>query len=188
MVTLKLLPLAILMAGLGILQSPLLAQSQTDYEEYIIMEDVNEQKINQQNIGSGSSTNINCGANVYDNTSPQSITCPRIPGGTPAPGTTVIPVVTQRAANVTINPSGTTSGEAQCNPDEVVTGGGYSFSELRSSGNGGSGGGSLPPPTVFITTSFKEFAQNNAGYVETVNPNLTGTVQVYAECLKLVPT
>jgi hypothetical protein len=116
-----------------------------------------------KNPNKDSSTNINCGANVYDNTSPQSITCPRIPGGTPAPGTTVIPVVTQRAANVTINPSGTTSGEAQCNPDEVVTGGGYSFSELRSSGNGGSGGGSLPPPTVFITTSFKEFAQNNAG-------------------------
>jgi hypothetical protein len=54
--SLKLLPLAILITGLGILQSPLLAQSQTDYEEYIIMEDINEQKINQQNIGSGSST------------------------------------------------------------------------------------------------------------------------------------
>jgi hypothetical protein len=181
---LKLLPLAILMAGLGILQFPLLAQSQTDYEEYIIMEDINEQKINQQNIGSGSSTNINCGTNVFDDNSPQSTTCPSIPGGT---RTTVIPVVTQREANVPINPSGTTSGEAQCNPDEVVTGGGYSFSELRSSGTGGSGGGSLPPPTVFITTSFKSFAQNNAWHIEIVNPNLIGTVQVYAECLKLVP-
>jgi hypothetical protein len=188
--TLKLLPLAMLMTGLGILQSPLLVQSQTDYEEYIIMEDINEQEINQQNTGSGSSTNINCGANVYDDTSPQSITCPSIPGDTPTPipGTTVMPVVTQRVANVSINPSGTTSGEAQCNPDEVVTGGGYSFSEIRSSGTGGSdGGGSLPPPTVYHRTSFKEFAQNNAWHIEIVNPNLTGTVQVYAECLKLVP-
>jgi hypothetical protein len=186
--TLKLLPLAILMAGLVILQSPLLAQSQTDYKEYIIMEDVNEQKINQQNIGSGSSTNINCGTNVFDNNSPQSITCPSIlrENPTPVPGTTVMPVVTQRVANVSINPSGTTSGEAQCDPDEVVTGGGYSFSEIRSSGSGGSGG-SLPPPTVYHRTSFKAFAQNNAWHIEIVNPNLTGSVQVYAECLKLVP-
>jgi hypothetical protein len=154
------------------------------------MEYVNEQKINQQNIRSGSLTNVTCAANVFDNNSPQSIRCPSIPGEnpTPVPGTTVIPVVTQRVANVSINPSGITSGEAQCNPDEVVTGGGYSFSEIRS-GTGGSGGsgGSLPPSTVYHRISFKDFAQNNAWHIEIVNPNLTGTVQVYAECLKLVP-
>jgi hypothetical protein len=92
-----------------------------------------------------------------------------------------------KGTNVSINPPGTTSGEAQCNPDEVVTGGGYSFSEIRSGSGGSDGGGSLPPPTVFFTTSFKAFAQNNAWRIEIVNPNLTGTVQVYAECLKLVP-
>jgi hypothetical protein len=107
--------------------------------------------------------------------------------GTPAPGTTVIPVVTQRAANITINPSGITSGEAQCNPDEVVTGGGYSFSEIRSGTGGSVGNGSLPPPTVYYRTAFKEFAQNNSWHIEIVNPNLTGTLQVYVECLKIVP-
>jgi hypothetical protein len=89
-------------------------------------------------------------------------------------------------AEVPINHSGTTSGEVQCNPDVVVTGGGYSFSEIRTSGTGGSGGGP-PPPTVFYTTSFNEFAQNNAWHIEIVNPNLTGIVLVYAECLKLIP-
>jgi len=187
--TLKLLPLAILMAGLGILQSPLLAQSQTDYEEYIIMEDIDEQKINQQNTGSGSSTNVNCGVNIAGTNLAQPITttCPTLPGETPNPGTMVIPVVTQRVANVSTNPVGTTSGEAQCNPDEVVTGGGYSFSEIRSGAGSGGGGGSLPPPTVYHRTSFKSFAENNAWHIEIVNPNLIGNVLVYAECLKLVP-
>jgi hypothetical protein len=34
-------------------------------------------------------------------------------------------IMTQRAANVSTIPRGITSGEAQCNSDEVVTGGGY---------------------------------------------------------------
>ena len=40
------------------------AYSQTDYEEFIIMENINQQKINQQNIGGGSSTNIGRGTNT----------------------------------------------------------------------------------------------------------------------------
>jgi hypothetical protein len=178
----------VVLAGLSstsLLQTPQTVYSQTDYEEYLIMETNTEQELNQQNIGSGSSSNINCGTNIAGTNLLQPISCPSVPGETPSPSITVRPVVTQRLANVSINPSGTTSAEAQCNPDEVVTGGGYSFSEIRRTGSSG-GGGSLPP-TVFITTSFKTFAQNNAWHIEIVNPNLTGTVQVYAECLKLVP-
>lgn len=146
-----------------------------------------EQELNQQNIGSGSLTNINCGINLAGTNLAQPLTtCPSIPEGTPSPGITVRSVVTQRVAEIPIVSSGTTLGEAQCNADEVVTGGGYSFSEIRSSGTGGGGGGSLPP-TVFITTSFESFAQNNAWHIEIVNPNLIGTVKVFAECLKLVP-
>jgi hypothetical protein len=111
------------------------------------MENV-DQRINQQNIGSGSSTNINCGTNMAGTNSPQQITeCPDIPGETP-----VKPVVTQRSAEVLANPSGTTSAEAQCNPDEVVTGGGFELSEQRRSGGGG-GGGTLPSSS-FLKSSF----------------------------------
>jgi hypothetical protein len=67
----------------------------------------------------------------------------------------------------------------------VVTGGGHELSEQRRSG-GGSGGGTLPPAVIFINTSFKEFAMNNAWHIEIVNPDLTGTVRVHAECLNLV--
>jgi hypothetical protein len=43
----------------------------------------------------------------------------------------VRPVVTQRAAEIPIaEGSFSVAGEAQCNPDEVVTGGGYEISEL----------------------------------------------------------
>jgi hypothetical protein len=91
------------------------------------------------------------------------------------------PVVTQRSAEVPANPSGTTEAGAECNPDEVVTGGGYEISELRRVGGGGS-------TSVFINTSFKEFAEDNSWHVEIVNPDLSGTVTVHAECLKLVPT
>ena len=137
--------------------------------------------------GSGSSTNFNCGTNVIESTSTYTI-CQTIPGETPTPtpGTTVIPVVTQRMTEIPVVSSGTTSEEAQCNPDEVVTGGGYEISEFRSSGSGGTGG-SLPPPTIYYNTSFKEFSENNAWHIEIVNPSLTGTVRIYAECLRLVP-
>jgi hypothetical protein len=177
--------MALLLTGLSLtslLQSPRTAHSQTDYEEYVILESINQQGVNQQNIGSGSSTNINCGTNIAGTNLARPITaCPDIPGETSGK-----PVVTQRSAEVPANPSGTTSAEAQCNPEEVVTGGGYELSEQRRSGGSGGGGGNLPP-VVFINTSFKEFVMNNAWHIEIVNPDLTGTVKVHAECLKLVP-
>ena len=158
----------------SMLQLPPVAHSQQDFEEYIISETNSEQKLNQKNIGSGSSSNLNCGINVIESTS-TSTTCPTIPGETPipTPGTTVIPVVTQRMAEIPVVPSGTTSGEAQCNPDEVVTGGGYEITTRA--------------PGTFVT-NFKELAVNNAWHIEIVNPSLTNTVRVYAECLKLVPS
>jgi hypothetical protein len=176
-------PLTVLLTGLSltsILQLPQAAHSQQDYEDLIITETNNEQKLNQKNIGSGSSSNLNCGTNVIESTS-TSTTCPTIPGETPTPtpGTTVILVVTQRVAEIPIIPSGTTSGEAECNPDEVVTGGGYEITEVVSSGSGGG---------IILTglKTFKEFAVDNSWYIET-NANLRGPVQVYAECFKLVP-
>jgi hypothetical protein len=179
---LLLVPLTVLVGGFSLtstLQLPQ-AHSQQDYEELIITETNNEQKLNQKNIGSGSSSNLNCGTNVIESTS-TSTTCPTIPGETPTPtpGTIVIPVVTQRMAEIPIIPSGTTSGEAECNPDEVVTGGGYEIMEVVSSGGGGG---------IILTSlkTFKEFAVDNSWHIET-NANLRGTVQVYAECLKLVP-
>ena len=87
----------------------------------------------------------------------------------------------QRMAEIPGVPSGTTSGEAECNPDEVVTGGRYEITELVSSGGGG-GGGIIQ--TGFKT--FKEFAVDNSWHIET-SANLLGTLLVYAECLKLVP-
>ena len=65
------------------LQAPQAAFSQTDYEQYIIPETSNKQKINQQNIASGSSTNINCGTNMLD--SSQQLIRPSVPGETPPP-------------------------------------------------------------------------------------------------------
>ena len=152
------------------------AYSQQDYEEYIIMENLN-QGINQKNVGSGSSTNINCGTNIAGTNLGQPITCPSIPGETPSPvpGTTVIPVVTQRFANVSSIPNGITSGESQCNSDEVVTGGGYYFPKSDR----------VPPPNTIV---LKEFAVNNAWHVEISDIGFLGvTIKVYAECLKLVP-
>jgi hypothetical protein len=65
------------------------------------------------------------------------------------------------------------TGEAQCNPDEVVTGRGYEISEL----------GRIST----VVTTFKEFAANNAWRIEMDNPTAFGTLRIFAECLKLVP-
>jgi hypothetical protein len=182
----SLLSLSVLLTGLsliGILHLPQAAYSQQDYEAYILMEKVDNQVLRQKNTGSGSSNNINCGTNTLASnqiTQNVSTETPR-----PAP-VNLKPVITQRSVEVLANPSGTTSAEARCNPDEVVTGGGYELSEQRRSGGSGGGGGNLPP-VIFINTSFKEFAMNNAWHIEIVNPDLTGTVKVHAECLKLLP-
>jgi hypothetical protein len=147
------------------------------------MENV-DQRINQKNIGSGSSTTLNCGTNIVESDS--TLTCPGIPGETPAPTprTTAIPVVTQRVTEVQVVSPITEPvvGEAQCNPDEVVTGGGYDITKR--------GPASLSPPSTVvpvIVTNFKEFSVNNAWHVEVFDPSVSGTMRVFAECFKLVP-
>jgi hypothetical protein len=174
-----LLAIATMLTGLLItsLSQPLqAAYSQTDYEEYIVMESV-DQSINQQNTGSGSSTNINCGANTAGTNLAQPITCPNVPGETPSPGAT-IPVVTQRAVSEEKSGGGVYSVWSPCNADEVVTGGGYDFTMLQRS-----------PTAASIS---KEFAVDNGWYVETSDfrpeDNVEGTITVCAECLKLVPS
>jgi hypothetical protein len=170
-----LLLFTVVLAGLSMtnLQPPLTARSQQDYEEYIIMENV-DQSINQKNTGSGTSTNINCGTNAAGSNL-QPIQCPQ---STPTPGAGVVPVVTQRAVTEQKSGGGVYSVTAPCNPDEVVTGGGYDFSMLTGAASAGS-----------IT---KEFAVGNAWYVETLNfpPefNVEDAMTVYAECLKMVPS
>jgi hypothetical protein len=173
-----LLTLTTILTGLsinGLLQPTQRAHSQQDYDEYLITETNNEQKLNQKNIGSGSTANLNCGTNIVGSDS--TLACSSIPGEnpTPVPGTTVMPVVTQRVANVPTNPGvETTSGEAQCNPDEVVTGVGYDIprSILR------------PLPNTIV---LKEFAADNSWHVEVSDAGVLGSIKVYAECLKLVP-
>ena len=177
------LPLVVLLTGLSItnlIQSPQPAHSQQDFEKYIITETNTEQKLNQKNIGSGSTVNLNCGTNVVASNSPQQITmtCQSIPGGTPTPGTTVIPVVTQRVVEVEVVPgigTGTTA-ESPCNADEVVTGGGFDVSEIAvTSANAG--------------LVVEEFAINNAWHIRATQIGFPGgTLQVFAECLKLVPS
>ena len=146
-----LLTFTVVLTGLSsnsLLQVPQAAYSQTDYEEYITTETNNEQKLKQENTASSGSTNINCGTNLVDTS--QQLTCPRISPETPTPGTTVVPVVTQRVANIPTIVDGITSGEAQCNPDEVVTGGGYDIPRSIL----------IPPPN---TTVLKEFERITPG-------------------------
>ncbi|CAN5240835.1 hypothetical protein BH18THE2_BH18THE2_41510 [soil metagenome] len=62
-----LLSMAVLVTGLFItsmLQLPQAAHSQEDFEEYLKVQTNNVQKLNQKNIGSGNSTNINCAENL----------------------------------------------------------------------------------------------------------------------------
>jgi hypothetical protein len=160
------------LSAAGLSQVPQPVYSQTDYEEYIVMEDINKQKINQKNVGSGSSTNVNCGTNIAGSNLVQPITCPSIPGETPAPSTTVIPIVTQRVVEVQSTELGIeNTAQAPCNPDEVVTGGGYDVSEL-----------------LFTeATVIEEFAVNNAWHIKTIPTTSQHTIRVFAECLKLVP-
>jgi hypothetical protein len=169
------------------------AYSQTDYEEYIIMEDIDQQSINQENIGSGSSTNINCGTNTAGTNLAQPITCPSIPGETP----TLIPVVTQRVVEVQPAPQpspgfgGITEAQSPCNPDEVVTGGGYDVSDVALGGEASWGSQSIINTNQDYGLVVEEFAMNNAWHIK-VSPVRflppDATIQVFAECLKLVPS
>ena len=64
----------------------------------------------------------------------EQITC-SIEEGTPSPGPAIAvkPIVTQRVAEIPVGPPITEPivGEAECNPDEVVTGGGYDITMRR---------------------------------------------------------
>jgi hypothetical protein len=135
-----------------------------------------DQRINQQNIGSGSSTNINCGINEVGTNLAQPITCPDADRN--GDGVLQRPVVTQRVA-----PSFTTStvstsipenfavSRAMCNDDEVVTGGGFEFSTAQG------------------TTGREHIIMERAeGNTWSVYVNEAGmTFRAYAECLRLVP-
>jgi hypothetical protein len=127
-----LLSFTLILTGLSttsLLQPPQAAYSQTDYEEYLIVETNNEQKLNQKNIGTGSSTNINCGTNTITSDSPQAITtlCPSVPGQSPTPDEDFDTATFSRT--VRLEPgSGTGTAEVSCPEGTDVTGGGYELS------------------------------------------------------------
>jgi hypothetical protein len=127
-----LLTLTTILTGLsinGLLQPTQRAHSQQDYDEYLITETNNEQKLNQKNIGSGSSTNINCGTNLVD--SSQQITCPSVPGGTPTNGdeSPVFDTITvSETLIIPSNPGVTIQTVAVACPEGTeITGGGFDF-------------------------------------------------------------
>jgi hypothetical protein len=95
--------------------------------------------------------------------------------GTAGPSQTA--VVTQRSSpDTTILPNSLGFAEALCNPGEVSTGGGYSFSPA---------GPGITPPIIF---QFRA-ANNDPGWqISAFNPGPSNTtIGVFAECLKLVP-
>ena len=169
----KIVILVLPVTMLGLFGAAILPQatySQTDYEEYLT-ETNTEQTLNQQNTGSGSSTNINCGANTVGTNLAQPIMCPSIPGETPTPGT-LTPVVTQRAVEVQLALVQINSVISPCNPDEVVTGGGYDVSFVQDD-----------------SRILEESAVNNGWQVRIIanNPSPDRMI-VFAECLKIVPS
>ena len=111
----------------SLLQPPPDAYSQTDYEEYI-MESNTEQELNQENIGSGSSININCGTNTIIGNSPQAITtlCPSVPGQSPTPNGDFDTATFSRI--IRLAGSGIGTAEVSCPEGTDVTGGGYELS------------------------------------------------------------
>jgi hypothetical protein len=124
-----LLSFTVILIGLTItsLSQPLQAvYSQTDYEEYIVMENI-DQRINQKNTGSDSSTNINCGANIAGSNLSQPITCPSVPGQSPTPSRDFDTATFSRIVRLEPGSSIGTA-EITCPEGTEVTGGGY---ELR---------------------------------------------------------
>jgi hypothetical protein len=113
-------------------QLPQAAHSQTDYEELIITENNNEQKINQKNIGSGNTVNLNCGTNVIASNSPQQITmtCLSIPRGPPTSSDDFSTAIFSRTVPVPQEIPGDPSSrivtaEVSCPDRTQITGGGY---------------------------------------------------------------
>ena len=85
--------------------------------------------LNQKNIGSGSSTNINCGTNIAGTNLAQPIDCPSIPGQSPTPNEDFTTATVSKT--VRIEP-GTSIGTAEvtCPEGTEVTGGGYELREV----------------------------------------------------------
>jgi hypothetical protein len=100
------------------------AYSQTDYDEYLITDTNSEQKLNQKNIGSGSSMNINCGANIVGTNLAEPITCPDIPGEPPTSNEEFTTVTVSRTVRIEPGSSIGTA-EVSCPEGSEVTGGGY---------------------------------------------------------------
>ena len=124
-----LLTLTMFVTGLSmtsILQLPHVAHSQQDFEKYIVSETNNEQKLKQENTGSGSSTNTNCGTYVVTGNSPQAITtlCPSVPGQSPTPNEDFDTATFSRIFRLEPG-SGTGTAEVSCPEGTDVTGGGY---------------------------------------------------------------
>jgi hypothetical protein len=108
-------------------QLPQAAYSQTDYEELIITENNNEQKLNQKNTGSGISTNTNCGTNIAGTNIAHPITCSSVPGQSPTPNEDFDTATFSRT--VRLEPgSRIGTAEVSCPGGTKVTGGGYELS------------------------------------------------------------
>ena len=119
---LSLTTMVAVLSSVSLLQPHQAAYSQTDYEEYIIMENV-DQRINQQNIGGDSSTNINCGTNIAGSNLAQPATCPSIPGETPISNVEFTTVTVSNTVHLDVSGLGTA--EVSCPEGTEVTGGGH---------------------------------------------------------------
>jgi hypothetical protein len=141
-----LLTFTIVLTGLSstsLLQVPQAVYSQTDYEEYLNTETNTEQELNQQNVGSGSSTNINCGTNMAGTNLAQLITCPSTPVETPTPDVGHVVVIknvinddgsTSTARDFTISVSRSFPGAESPGTNIAVSPGAFSVSETGPSG------------------------------------------------------
>jgi hypothetical protein len=180
-----LLPLVVWITGLSItsfLQSPPTAYSQQDYDEYLITETNNEQKLDQKNIGSGSSINVNCGTNMATGDSPQPITttCPSVPGETPPNGDESPVFDTITVSETLVIPSGLGTRiptvAVSCPEGTEVTGGGFDFNPK--------------PENRDELPEFLKSAPTNNGWEVAFEGNRINTfpseVIVYAECGRIL--
>jgi hypothetical protein len=170
-----LLTFTVVITGLSstsLLQVPQAAYSQTDYEEYLITETNTEQKINQNNIGSGTSTNINCGANIAGTNLAEPITCPNIPGEPPTSSEDFATVTVSNTVRMEDTSRGTA--EVSCPEGTEITGGGYN---LRPEGN----------RQVHRFVSAEENMPTDNGWratvmVDAVSPEISLLLTVHAVC------
>lgn len=177
-----LLSMAVLVTGLSlssISQFPQIAHSQEDYEELIIVENNNEQKLKQENTGSSGSTNINCGTNVVAGNSPQQITtkCPSVPGETPTSDIEFTTTIVSNTARMEY-PESRATAEVSCPDGTEVTGGGY---DLRSESNVEVHQILNTPENLPTENGWRTTVQVNA-----VSDEVTLLLTVYAVCGTLV--